>query len=65
MIDPNNLPEELETLAKDADKIVRYWGGSLETAEKVVEFVSKWVKYGEYITVEFDTDAGTAVVVPE
>lgn len=34
-------------------------------AEKVVEFVSKWVKYGEYITVEFDTDAGTAVVVPE
>lgn len=24
----------------------------------------KWMEYGEYLTVEFDTDAGTATVVP-
>lgn len=27
------------------------------------EFVSKWVEYGEYITIEFDTEANTATVV--
>lgn len=32
--------------------------------EKFEEDISKWVDYGEYITVEFDTDAGTATVVP-
>jgi hypothetical protein len=24
----------------------------------------RFVKYGEYVTVEFDTEAGTATVVP-
>lgn len=32
--------------------------------ESLSEFAAKWVKYGEYITVEFDTEAGTATVVP-
>ena len=27
-------------------------------------FAEKWVEYGEYITIEFDTDAGTATVFP-
>lgn len=31
--------------------------------EKVSRVLSKWVEYGEYVTVEFDTDAGTAIVV--
>ena len=26
--------------------------------------IKKWVDYGEYITIEFDTTAGTATVVP-
>lgn len=26
--------------------------------------LSKWFRYGEYVTIEVDTDAGTAVVVP-
>lgn len=26
--------------------------------------VGKWLQYGEYITVEIDTDAGTATVLP-
>lgn len=34
-------------------------------AEKLTDFASTWVKYGEYITIEFDTEAKTAVVVPQ
>lgn len=28
------------------------------------ELVEKWVEYGEYYVIEFDTDEGTAVVIP-
>jgi len=31
--------------------------------EKLKDFTRPWMKYGEYITVEFDTEAGTATVV--
>jgi len=31
---------------------------------KINEAISKWVKYSEYITIEFDTTANTATVVP-
>ena len=27
------------------------------------DFVARWIEYGEYVTIEFDTDAGTAKVV--
>ena len=27
------------------------------------EFTEKWVRYGEYVDVEFDTDAGTVTVL--
>lgn len=30
---------------------------------KLTEFVKPWIEYGEYLTVEFDTEAGTAEVV--
>lgn len=33
-------------------------------AETYREQARKWFRYGEYITVEIDTDAGTCVVVP-
>lgn len=26
--------------------------------------LSKWLQYHEYVTIEFDTDAGTATVMP-
>ncbi len=32
-----------------------------DAARKVI---GKFVKYGEYVTVEFDTEAGTATVIP-
>lgn len=31
--------------------------------KKVGELCSKWFEYGEYLTVEIDTDAGTCTVV--
>jgi hypothetical protein len=27
------------------------------------QFASRWMRYGEYVTIEFDTEAQTAVVV--
>lgn len=32
--------------------------------EAVVEIAAKWFRYGEYLSVEIDTVAGTAVVCP-
>jgi hypothetical protein len=32
--------------------------------EEYEKFAGKWMKWGEYLTVEFDTEAGTATVVP-
>lgn len=32
--------------------------------EKVNDILERWVEYGEYIRVEFDTEAKTATVVP-
>ena len=31
--------------------------------DKLNVFISKWVEYGEYVTIEFDSEAGTATVV--
>lgn len=31
--------------------------------EKLDKAIEKWVDFGEYITIEFDTEAGTATVV--
>lgn len=36
-----------------------------ERADKVKSHISsQWMEYGEYLVVDFDTDAGTATVVP-
>ena len=32
--------------------------------EKVGALAQKWFRYGEYLTVEIDTEAGTCVVIP-
>jgi hypothetical protein len=31
---------------------------------KANEALGKWMRYGEYLDVEFDTESGTAVVLP-
>ena len=49
---PNDLDEnEFEELTESRKNLVE-------------EAASKWIKYGEYITVEIDTAANTCVVVP-
>jgi hypothetical protein len=41
------------------------WGEMQTTRRDAVSrILEKWVEYGEYITVEFDTEAKTATVVP-
>lgn len=32
--------------------------------EKIDEQLEKWIKYSEYVRIEFDLDAGTATVLP-
>ena len=36
-----------------------------EKSEEAQQELSKWVQYGEYVTIDFDTDKGTAVVREE
>ena len=33
-------------------------------SEKINDKLDKWIKYGEYVSIEFDTEAGTATVQP-
>lgn len=67
--DPDALSEALEAVrdeirssmevldSEEAEAIARL------RSERMHEFASKWLKYGEYVTLEFDTGAGTCVVV--
>ena len=34
-------------------------------AEELGSFLRRWMRYGEYLSVEFDTEAGTAVVLED
>ena len=36
-----------------------------EVKENLYEFTSRWISGGEYITVEFNSDTNTAMVVPQ
>lgn len=69
MKDPDTLHDACDRAAKDdvaklglaadeAEMLVK------KRAEKLRDFAGRWMEFGEYITVEFDTEAGTAVVVP-
>jgi len=42
----------------EQDELATYWTKCFK------EFAGKWVRYGEYVTIEFDTEAGTATVLP-
>ena len=50
------LPAGLSDLEKDTVAELR--------VDTIGDFVSKWMQYKEYLTVEFDTELGTATVVP-
>jgi hypothetical protein len=34
-----------------------------ETEELITHHINRWFEYGEYLTVELDTDEGTATVI--
>ena len=36
-----------------------------DVKEEIFEFVSRWISGGEYITIEFNSDTKTAMVVPK
>lgn len=68
MKDPDGAGDSIQ---EAAEKAVVALNLDAEEAEAVLEkrveklraFVRPWMEYGEYITIEFDTEAGTASVV--
>lgn len=52
------LDKELEKMDEDEAEAVRDI-----RQEKYGEIASKWFRYGEYLTVEIDTEANTCVVI--
>lgn len=72
--DPDVLIDELESQKFEMKKtLIKDLNISEEAAEVEVDFrmkkmeqlVDKYMEYSEYITVEFDDEAGTARVVPK
>lgn len=67
--DPDGPYECIQEAAKDS--IASIAGLSADERELLVDqrvaelrkFSDKWLKYGEYVTVEFDTEAGLATIV--
>jgi hypothetical protein len=54
------IRRSLADLELDEDEKDSLFEGRREKLEKKLE---KWVKYSEYVTIEFDLEAGTARVV--
>ena len=70
MKDPDGVYEAIRSAARDsmenlAGKVDLGEANDLIESrhEKISDAISAWVEYGEYLTVEFDTDAKTATVV--
>jgi len=71
MKDPDGVYDSLDEAAEQAAQSVegidddeREAIGQLKR-EKLKEFTGKWLEYGEYAEIEFDTEAGTAVRIPK
>ncbi len=69
--DPDTMPDACQEAAKrlakpdgvTADEWVEIQESRAEEAQDAIS--DKWMEWSEYITVEFDTDAGTATVIPK
>ena len=70
MKDPDGPYECIQDAAKDQVKAIEgITDAERETlmgsrVDALRDFAGKWMEYGEYIEVEFDTEAGTATVIP-
>lgn len=68
MKDPDGVYESIEESIRE--DIARIEGLTEADREALIESrrealdLGEWVEYGEYVTVEIDTDEGTARVVP-
>ncbi len=69
--DPDGVSNSLDEAATEATESVRHEQLPFEyeevqerMVEKLAGQIEKWVKYQEYVTIEIDTEAGTAIVVP-
>ena len=36
-----------------------------EVPDDIQDALDKWVRYGEYVTIEIDTETGEAIVIPQ
>ena len=55
----------LKNLDRDNTGRSEIYKDSTETLRAEIEFaLDKFVEYGEFVTIEIDTDKGTAIVVP-
>ena len=54
-------PDALDCALTDA----RYNGATMEDLDAVTQLTSRFLQYGEYVTIEFDTESGTATVLPK
>jgi hypothetical protein len=67
--DPDGVYESLQEAAKDSIAGVATLSASEREAlidlrrESLSGAMARWVEFGEYVTIEIDTDARTAVVV--
>jgi hypothetical protein len=67
--DPDGIGESIEKVAEESLKMVDGISNSEREAltesriEEIGSVLSKWILYGDYCSVEFDTDAGTARVL--
>lgn len=68
--DPDGVYESLQeearsTLTNQALGLTeKEYEALLEAREDTMkEFISPWIQYGEYVTIEFDTEQNTATVV--
>ena len=70
MKDPDTLGDAIdEAVRADIAKIEGLSDEDREAlfegrCEKITEITAKWFQYGEYLSVEIDTDARTATVCP-
>lgn len=71
MKDPDTLHDAIaEAVKEDLEKIEGLDANDREALSEnrqvaALAVASKWFKYGEYLTVEIDTDAQTATVCPD
>ena len=61
--DPDGVSYALDEAAEES-QLNEGEGTKEEHKEALKGMLKKWVRYGEYCEVEFDTETGTATVIP-